>query len=203
MVMPSRANTIAFDFTYLHTRQANHRSAYCVGVGFFSVTTLNVSGCASAVSRLCTSSPPTTLRYSSSVGQSFDSGPVISTRTFCLAASTAPAATDTDGAAMTSTNCRSVIAFAVSSSSSRLNAMMPPKADVGSVRYARSYASTSDTEVATPHGFACLTITHAGSANTRTHSTAVSVSAMLLNESSLPWSMRALATHDPCSCGSR
>ena len=33
IVMPSLAKTIAFDFTYLHTRQANHRSAYCVGVG--------------------------------------------------------------------------------------------------------------------------------------------------------------------------
>ena len=29
---------MALDFTYLHTRQANHRSAYCVGVGFFCVT---------------------------------------------------------------------------------------------------------------------------------------------------------------------
>ena len=45
---------------------------------------------------------------------------------------------DTAGAAMTSTNCRPTIAEAVASSSSRLNAMMPPKAEVGSVRYARS-----------------------------------------------------------------
>ena len=38
---------------------------------------------------------------------------------------------------------------------------------------------------ATPHGFACLTITHAGSSNWRTHSNAVSPSAMLLYESVL------------------
>ena len=51
--------------------------------------------------------------------------------------------------------------------------------------------------VATPQGLACLTMTQAGSLNTRTHSTAVSVSAILLNDSSLPWSMVALATHEP------
>src|SRR5690242_4383970 len=68
MVMPSFAKTIALDFTYLQTRQANHRSAYWVGVGWSLLTTLKVSGCASAVSRLCTSRPPTTLRYSSSEG---------------------------------------------------------------------------------------------------------------------------------------
>ena len=37
-----------------------------------------------------------------------------------------------------------------------------------------------------------MTITHAGSSNTRTHSIAVSASAMLLNDSSLPWSMRGV-----------
>ena len=97
MVMPSRANTIAFDFTYLHTRQANHRSAYCVGVGCFCVTILKVSGSASAVSRLCTSNPPTTLRYSSSDGVAVASGPTTSTRTFALPASTVAASADTDG----------------------------------------------------------------------------------------------------------
>src|SRR6187551_3895041 len=105
---------MAFDFTYLHTRQANHRSAYCDGVGLFFETILNVSGCASAVSRLCTSRPPTTLRYSSSVGVLFASGPSTNTRTFVLPASTAAAPAETDGAAMTSTNWRPVMAVAVS-----------------------------------------------------------------------------------------
>src|ERR1041385_1334666 len=104
MVMPSLANTMALDLTYLQTRHANHRSAYCVGVGFFCVTILNVEGSASAVSRVCTSSPPTTLRYSRSVGERLASGPTTSTRTFCRLASTAAAAADTDGAAITSTN---------------------------------------------------------------------------------------------------
>src|SRR5690349_6314826 len=104
MVMPSLANTMAFDFTYLHTRQANHRSAYCVGVGLSLLTTLNVSGCAIAVSRLCTSRPPTTLRYASSEGWVLFSGPVTSKLTLALPVSTAPAAADTDGAAITSTN---------------------------------------------------------------------------------------------------
>jgi hypothetical protein len=35
-------------------------------------------------------------------------------------------------------------------------------------------------ETATPHGFACLTMTQAGFANDFTHSSAASVSAMLL-----------------------
>src|SRR5215510_16614216 len=99
MVIPSLANTMAFDFTHLQTRQANHRSAYCVGVGFFCVTILKVDGSASAVSRVCTSRPPTTLRYSSSDGGRFASEPTMSTRTFCRLASTAAAAADTDGAA--------------------------------------------------------------------------------------------------------
>ena len=47
---------------------------------------------------------------------------------------------------------------------------------------------------ATPHGFACLTITQAGSSKALTHSRAASVSATLLNESALPWSCRAVAT---------
>ncbi len=45
--------------------------------------------------------------------------------------------------------------------------------------------------IATPHGFACLTMTHAGSSKTRTHSSAASVSATLLYDSSLPCSCRA------------
>src|SRR6185295_4516782 len=134
MVMPSRANTMAFDLTYLHTRQANHRSAYCVGVGFFWVTILNVAGSASAVSRVWTRRPPLTLRYSNSEVERVASGPTTSTRTFCRLASTAPASADTEGATITSTNWRPTMAVAVAASSSRLKAMMPPNAEVGSVR---------------------------------------------------------------------
>ena len=41
-------------------------------------------------------------------------------------------------------------------------------------------------------GLACFTITHAGSLKDLTHSNAASVSAILLNESSLPWSCTAV-----------
>ena len=47
--------------------------------------------------------------------------------------------------------------------------------------------------VATPQGLACLTITQAGATNCRTHSIAVSASAMLLNDSSLPCTVCAPA----------
>jgi TRAP-type C4-dicarboxylate transport system permease large subunit len=51
-----------------------------------------------------------------------------------LAASNAAASAATAGAAMTSTNWLAMMARAVAASSGRLHAMMPPKADVGSVR---------------------------------------------------------------------
>jgi len=57
---------------------------------------------------------------------------------------------------------------------------MPPNADVGSVLKAKSYASYTEFVSATPHGFACLTITHAGSLNALTHSHAASASTILL-----------------------
>ena len=86
-------------------------------------------------SRVCTSRPPFTLRYSwrRCVGAI---GPVASTRTFSLRAQIARASASTSGAMINSTNWRSTIARAVAASSVRLNAMMPPNADVGSVRYA-------------------------------------------------------------------
>jgi hypothetical protein len=48
-----------------------------------------------------------------------------------------------------------------------------------------------------------LTITQAGVENCRTHSIAVSASAILLKESSLPCSMRALAIEGPRGVTSR
>jgi hypothetical protein len=59
--------------------------------------------------------------------------PHSSTRTFFLAAAISTAAALTFGAMMTSTNWRSTMVFIVSASSSPLKAMMPPKADSGSV----------------------------------------------------------------------
>ncbi len=57
---------------------------------------------------------------------------------------------------------------------------MPPNADVGSVANALRYASSGVAAIATPHGLACLTITHADSAKVFTHSHAASLSATLL-----------------------
>ena len=92
----------------------------------------------------------------------------------------ANAVLETDGAIITSVNCCSVIFIAVSSSNSRLNAIIPPNAEVGSVWNANSYACNGESAIATPQGLACLTITQAGSVKHFTHSRAASVSAMLL-----------------------
>ncbi len=93
---------------------------------------------------------------------------------------TAAASSSIDGATITSTNCRSMIACAVFASSGRLNAMIPPNAEVGSVLKAFSYAPSMSSAMATPQGFACLTMTQAGASNCLTHSSAASLSAMLL-----------------------
>ncbi len=110
-------------------------------------------------------------------------------RTFCLPANTRRAASSKPGAISTSTNCLATCS-AAAPSSGRLNAMIPPKADVGSVAKAFAYASPQPAPIATPHGFACLTITHAASSKVFTRSHAASESPMLLYESSLPCSCR-------------
>jgi hypothetical protein len=79
----------------------------------------------------------------------------------------------------TSTNCFAT-ASAAGPSTARLNAMMPPKAEVGSVRKALRYAASGVSATATPQGLACFTITHAGTSKVRQHSQAASASAMLL-----------------------
>src|SRR3546814_6269200 len=76
--------------------------------------------------------------------------------------------------------CSSDLASAVLASTGRLKAMMPPKADVGSVLKACRYACSDDSAMATPQGLACLTMTHAQVSKLRTHSQAASASAILL-----------------------
>jgi hypothetical protein len=61
-----------------------------------------------------------------------------------------------------------------------LKAMMPPKAEVGSVLKALAYASAAFAPSAAPQGLACLTMTQAGVSKLLTHSQAASASAMLL-----------------------
>ena len=65
---------------------------------------------------------------------------------------------------------------------------MPPYADVGSEASALTYASSSVAPMPTPHGFACLTITQAGSVNSSTSWRAAERSFRLLYESSRPLS---------------
>src|SRR5512138_1724996 len=91
------------------------------------------------------------------------------------------------------------MADAAAASTIRLNAMMPPNADVGSVANAFRYAASGESASATPHGFACFTITQAhempkpAATKLFTHSHAASASAMLLYDSSLPCSWRHVA----------
>ena len=63
---------------------------------------------------------------------------------------------------------------------------MPPNAEVGSVLKAFWYAFNAFSPMAAPQGFACLTMTQAGTLKLLTHSQAASESAILLYESSLP-----------------
>ena len=111
----------------------------------------------------------------------------------CPASRAAPRAraASKPGAASTSTNC-SAIRAPSSPGTGRLSATTPPYADSGSHASARSYASSIVPATAAPHGFACLTITHAGSVNSSSSSRAAERSLRLLNESSLP-----------CSCSTR
>ena len=68
---------------------------------------------------------------------------------------------------------------------------MPPNADMGSHSQARAYASWALAPIAVPQGFVCLTMTQAGSGSSVARRQAASRSRMLLNESSLPCSLRA------------
>ena len=134
-------NTIALDFTYLATRQANIRSSSCCGVGARLVATLSSSRRSSRLSEVCISMPEPTrftsiaLRPRAQSVAPFGSTPaseISSTRTFGLARNTSSASGEYAGAIRTSTNCLATCA-AAAPSSVWLNAMMPPKADVGSV----------------------------------------------------------------------
>ncbi len=129
-VMPSRANTMVLLLTNLATRQANTRSSICCAVGCRRVTTFISAGWTAARSGVCTSRPPPTRLKSKSL-LDWPAGST-SSRTFCLAANTARAASSNAGAITTSTNCCAT-ACAQPPSTGRLKAMMPPKAEVGSV----------------------------------------------------------------------
>ena len=65
-------------------------------------------------------------------------------------------------------------------SKASLKAIIPPNAEVSSEAKAFSYASKIFFPKAIPQGFACFTMTQAGSEKLFTHSYAASVSAILL-----------------------
>ena len=108
-------------------------------------------------------------RSSSRVAPMRSGQPASSTRMFGFFASAASALLPISGAMMTSANCWPTIASAEGSSSGRLNAMTPPNADVGSVRYASCIRrAPASRPTAMPQGFACFTITHAALSNALT-----------------------------------
>src|SRR5471032_1485693 len=187
MLLPQK--TMAFDLTYLATRQANIRSCNCCWVGCSLVTTLRSPISTFFASADCTSRPPPT-RLKSIALTPWPSG-ISSRRTFCLADRICLASAENDGAISTSTNSLAS-SVAAAAPTSVLKAMMPPKADVGSVCSARLYASAASAPSATPQGLACLTMTQAAlwskPPRLLTHSHAASASAMLLYDSSLPCS---------------
>src|SRR5262249_16284298 len=91
----------------------------------------------------------------------------------------------------------SVNCMAVASSTGRLKLMTPPKALSGSPSYALRKASSCVAPTAQPQGLLCLMTAAAGRENSRTRFSAASRSSRLLNESSLPCSTVAPATHPP------
>ncbi len=124
---------MALLLTNLATFHANIRSTICAAVGCTLVTIFS-SDCATLrASEDCSSTPPPTrFRSYAFIAWPPSGSATSSTRTFCLAAKMVRASGVTDGAITTSTNWRAT-ASAAAPSSVRLKAMMPPKAEVGSV----------------------------------------------------------------------
>ena len=171
-VCPSPQKTIALDFTYLATRQANSRSASCAGGRRrFGDDLAARRRRRCRASGVCTSRPPPT-RLQSRGGRRRSARAARSrARARSPSARSPPARRRcTPGAISTSRNCADDRLERSRASTGRLNAMMPPNADVGSVRDAPGTPRAASRAIATPHGFVCLTMTHAGSANVFTHS---------------------------------
>ncbi len=137
-VMPPAQNTMALLLTYLATFQANSMSCICSAVGCLALTTFRSASDISWLSAVWISRPEPTrlkswaLRPCSNAALLPAGSAMRSTRVFGLAANTASASGLKLGAISTSTNCLATSA-APAASSSVLKAMMPPKADVGSV----------------------------------------------------------------------
>src|SRR6056300_561842 len=105
--------------------------------------------------------------------------PVINSRKLGFAAIIALASSLASGAITTSVKMMAT-AVAVSASSGRFMAMMPPKALIGSAANAVCHAVARLSPLATPHGLACLIMAMVGLSNSAASSNAASVSLMLL-----------------------
>ena len=192
-VAPPRAKTMALDLTNLHTRQAKRRSASSAAVGWRRVGTLSSLGSRSARSRVCSSSPPVTLRSSSAA---LALGREVSQPEHAHVGPRGERARRLRGHARRRQHLDELpfddrgggggVEFAVEGDDAAEG-----RGGVGAV--GGLVGSRTEAAVATPQGLACLTMTQAGVGNCRTHSMAVSASAMLLKESSLPCSTCALA----------
>src|SRR6185437_6472062 len=154
--------------------------ASCAAVGDFLVTVLSSPAARLSMSAVWISIPPPT-RFESQLRCGTIAGASLSTRTFAFFAFRSRASAVYEGAISTSTNCAPT-ASAVSASTLRLNAIMPPKAVVGSVASALRYASNGVAATATPQGLAWLTSTQAVSLNVLTHSQAASVGDVVVRE---------------------
>ena len=129
-VIPLAQYTIALDFTNFATRHANIMSCISLGVGSRLLTTRISFSSTFFASGDCTSKPPPT-RLKSKVLNAVPRG-ISKRRTFCLAAKMDFASSLKLGAINTSTNCLEIASAAVPSQGT-LKAMIPPKAELGSV----------------------------------------------------------------------
>ena len=170
---------MAFDFTCLATFHANSISSISAGVGAIFVTISRSFSVMHPLSTDCTSMPPVMALNLVPPADVSDIAPVISNRRFGFSAMIAAASSSASGAMTTSVKIV-VIFRAVSASSGRFIATIPPKADTGSHANALSHAAERVGAVATPHGLACLMMAMVGASNSLASWKAASVSFRLL-----------------------
>src|ERR1700691_5211473 len=163
-VAPPLAKTMALDLTCFATVKANSKSAISAWLGARWVTVLSWLAETRPASRVCARNPPASdlIVMPPSAGSGIAPAARIRSAVFFFRMSSAPGSTE--GAITTSANSLE-IASAVAASSARFMAMMSPKALTGSQASARSQAARRLAATATPQGWACLTMTRAGSEN--------------------------------------
>ena len=184
---------MAFDFTCLVTFHANSISAISAALGARLVTIFRSSALTIPPSRDCARNPPATDLILMLLVLRSGMSPVINSRRLGFAAIMALALSLASGAITTSVKMLATT-VAVSASSGRFMAMMPPKALIGSAANAVCHAATRFSPLATPQGLACLIMAIVGLSNSATSSKAASVSLMLLYDNGLPCICKAKAT---------